>query len=295
MKLIHIKGDTYYFDSPVCVGVYFLNKENAIIFDSGSDKDHGRKILKYFQEKDITLKAIINTHSHADHCGGNKYLQERTGCGIYATSFEGSIINNPELEPIYLYSSNPINELKSKFLMAQQSIITNAINYGTNVILDNRFEIIDLSGHSPGMIGIKTDDDVTFVADSLFEDVIIEKYKILYCMDVSKTFTTLNRLNEIKSDYFVLSHGGVKKDITNLIKSNFDYYNRINNIILGYLDEDSMTKEEILSRFLNEFNLKVNIGQYFLNSSALSSHLAYLSNKKLIVFEIKENKLYWKK
>ncbi len=145
------------------------------------------------------------------------------------------------------------------------------------------------------MIGIKTDDDVTFVADSLFEDVIIEKYKILYCMDVSKTFTTLNRLNEIKSDYFVLSHGGVKKDITNLIKSNFDYYNRINNIILGYLDEDSMTKEEILSRFLNEFNLKVNIGQYFLNSSALSSHLAYLSNKKLIVFEIKENKLYWKK
>lgn len=60
-------------------------------------------------------------HSHADHIGGNQYLQKRTGCRIYAPGIECSFTRHPILEPISLYGGYPPKDLKHKFLMAQES------------------------------------------------------------------------------------------------------------------------------------------------------------------------------
>ena len=43
-----------------------------------------RKILKIMDEQGWTVKGIITTHSNADHIGGNKIIQERSNCNIYA-------------------------------------------------------------------------------------------------------------------------------------------------------------------------------------------------------------------
>jgi len=293
MELVHIQGNTYYFKGPVCVGVYFLDKNNVIIFDSGSDKDYGRKILKYFISNNINIRGIINTHSHADHCGGNNFIQKRTNCLIYASDIEESIINTPEIEPLYLFSSTPIRELRNKFLLAEKSYVSKKIDVGFNNLFGEEFEIIDLSGHSLGMIGIRTKDNVTFVADSIFEESIINKYKILYCMDLEKTYKTLENLKSLRSKYYVLSHGGVKTNISKLIKINIDSFENIKNNILRCLIDKPMTREELLREIHDRYNLNINIGQYFLNSSALSAHLAYLSNKGIIKYKINENFLKW--
>ena len=64
------------------------------------------------------MKAIFNTHSHADHIGGNRYLQFQTGCSLYASGIECAFTRELLLEPAFLYGGNPPRDLRHKFPMA---------------------------------------------------------------------------------------------------------------------------------------------------------------------------------
>ena len=83
-ELIQISEHDYYIQSPAKIGLVKLNDTEVCLIDSGNDKDAGRKVRKILDEHEWTLKAVYNTHSNADHIGGNKYLQGQTGCKIYA-------------------------------------------------------------------------------------------------------------------------------------------------------------------------------------------------------------------
>ena len=56
--------------------------EDAIVIDPGEAKP----VLDYLEEQSLKLKAILNTHHHDDHTGGNKELLEQTGCRLIAPS-----------------------------------------------------------------------------------------------------------------------------------------------------------------------------------------------------------------
>ena len=74
-ELVQAKGDSYYIQSPAKIGVFRLNETAVCLIDSGNDKDAGRKVRQILERNHWTLAAIYNTHSNADHIGGNKYLQ----------------------------------------------------------------------------------------------------------------------------------------------------------------------------------------------------------------------------
>ena len=87
-ELIQAKGSSYYIESPAKVGLVRLNDTEVCLIDSGSDKDAGRKVRQHLDANGWKLAAIYNTHSNADHIGGNQYLQKQTGCPIYAPGME---------------------------------------------------------------------------------------------------------------------------------------------------------------------------------------------------------------
>ena len=74
-ELVQVAENTYYINSPSKVGIYRVNDGDVWLIDSGNDKDAGRKIQKIFDAQGWTLTAITNTHSNADHDGGNTLLQ----------------------------------------------------------------------------------------------------------------------------------------------------------------------------------------------------------------------------
>ena len=84
MELIQVGEKTYYIKNPTNIGIYKINDNDVYIIDSGNDKDAGKKILKIVEEQGWSIKGIISTHSNADHIGGNKVIQDRTGCKILA-------------------------------------------------------------------------------------------------------------------------------------------------------------------------------------------------------------------
>ncbi len=119
-ELIQVGENSYYVQSPAKIGIVKLNDTDVCLIDSGSDKDAGRKIRQILEAGNWKLTAIYNTHSHADHIGGNKYLQNQTGCKIYAPGIDCDFTNHPLLEPSFLYGGFPPKDLRHKFLMAQE-------------------------------------------------------------------------------------------------------------------------------------------------------------------------------
>lgn len=120
-ELIQISGKSYYIQSPAKIGLVRLEGEEVCLIDSGNDKEAGRRVKRLLTEMGWHLSAIYNTHSNADHIGGNKYLQGQTGCKIYAPGIDCAFTRHPVLEPAFLYGGYPGRDLRHKFLMAQES------------------------------------------------------------------------------------------------------------------------------------------------------------------------------
>lgn len=60
------------------LGYVLISADRAIAVDPGADG----YILNLLRQKNLELKAIVNTHGHSDHTGGNVALQRATGAGI---------------------------------------------------------------------------------------------------------------------------------------------------------------------------------------------------------------------
>lgn len=287
MELIQVGEKTYYIKNPTNIGIYKIDDENIYIIDSGNDKDAGKKILKIVEENGWKIKGIINTHSNADHIGGNKLLQDKTGCTIYAKNVEKSFTEYPILEPSFLYGGYPFKDLKNKFLYAKES---NVKNIEGN--LPEGLEEIKLSGHFFDMIGIKTSDNVYFLADSLFSEETIKKYHLFYIYDVKEFLNTLENLKNLKGDLYIPSHCEASKDIISLIDINKNKVYEILSKILN-ICKTPKTFEEILKEIFYFYNLTMNVNQYVLIGSSVKSYLSYLCDENKISYEFKDNKMLW--
>ena len=179
-ELISVGPRTWYMDCPTRVGVYEHSPGRVCCIDSGSDGGAAKRLLRHLEERGWTLTAIFNTHSHADHVGGNSLLQARTGVPAYAWGVEAPFVRDPVLEPMVLFGAHPYREIRNKFLEAKPSDCRAL----TEDVLPPGLTFADLHGHAAGMVGYRTDDDVWFVADAVLSEEALEKYHVSYLYDV---------------------------------------------------------------------------------------------------------------
>lgn len=289
MELVQVGEKTYYIKNPTNIGIYKISENEVYLIDSGNDKEAGRKILKIMNEQGWNVKDIICTHSNADHIGGNKIIQDRTNCDILAHCIEKNFTENPILEPSFLYGGFPFKDLRHKFLLAKESKVEELENH-----LPEGLEFFPLKGHFFDMVGIKTSDEVYFLADSLFSETTITKYHLFFIYDVREFLNTLDHLETLKGSCFIASHCEATKDISDLIALNRNKVHEILDKIYEFC-ENEMTFEEILQAIFQAYQLTMDANQYVLIGSTIKSYLAYLYDEDKITYEFKENKMVWRK
>ena len=289
-ELIRVSENCYYIDCPSKIGIVKISDTEVCLIDSGNNKDAGKKIRKILDANGWTLKMILNTHSHGDHIGGNKYLQDQTGCKIYAPTIECDFTNHTILEPAYLFGAYPPKELRNRFLVAEES---NA-EYLTTDVLPDGIEIIPLPGHFFDMVGFKTKDDVIYIADCLSSEQTLDKYKIGVIYDVKSYLETLESIKNMKAKCFIPSHAEATEDISYLAQYNI---NKVNDVISKILNlcKEPIIFEVLLQKLFNAYNLQMSLDQYALVGSTIKSYLVYLKEQGKIKATIENNQLLWQK
>ena len=289
-ELIPVTENSYYVQSPAKIGLVKLGGAEVCLIDSGNDKDAGRKVRQILDAQGWKLTAIYNTHSNADHIGGNKYLQGQTGCRIYAPGIEQAFTQYPVLEPSFLYGGCPCKDLRHKFLMAQGS----GAEPLTPGVLPEGFEIIPLPGHFFDMVGYRTPDGVVYLADCLSSRETLDKYQIGFIYDVAAYLDTLERVKTLTARMFVPAHAPAAEEIADLAQYNIDKVWEIAGRILELCGEP-LCFETILQRLFAAYQLTMDFQQYVLVGSTVRSYLSWLKDTGKLGAAFEDNLLLWQR
>lgn len=289
-ELNHIIGNSYYIQSPSKTGLVKLNDTDVCLIDSGNDKDAGRKVRQLLDANGWHLTAIYNTHSNADHIGGNRYLQGQTKCKIYAQGIECDITRHPVLEPAFLYGGFPPKDLRHKFLMAQESDAKEL----TPGVLPEGFALLQLPGHFFHMVGFRSPDDVVYLADCLSSRETLDKYQIGFVYDVAAYLDTLEKVKTMQAAAFVPAHAEVTEDIAPLAQYNIDKVLEIADHMVE-LCAEPVIFEELLKKLFDDYGLTLTFEQYVLVGSTVKSYLAWLKDTGRLTALFEDNRLLWRR
>ncbi len=288
-ELVKLTEKCYYIECPAKIGIYKADGSDVYLIDSGSDKDTAKKVKKVLDANGWELKAIFNTHSHADHIGGNKYLQSQTGCKIYANGIECDFTNHPVLEGAFLYGGMPFSELSHKFILAQDSVALPICDE----VLPKGLSMISLEGHSFDMVGFLSDDGIAFIADCLSSKATIDKYGIGFIYDIEKYIETLNNIKTMKADIFVPSHAEPTDNICELAEYNIDKVQEIANKIVEFCNEP-ICFDVLLKMLFDFYKMTMTHQQYVLVGSTVRSYISWLKKLGRLDMEFKENTMLLK-
>jgi len=137
MKIHCIYGRNY--DS----NIYVITGENPTIIDCGTGL-HNEEVVRDINKivDPTSIKQIILTHEHFDHCGGVKKLRDLTSGNAKILSYDNAADKIERGESIF---ARLIGGVMPKMPVDVRLIDGNTINIG-----DETFEVIYTPGHTPG-------------------------------------------------------------------------------------------------------------------------------------------------
>lgn len=289
-ELVQVDSSTYYINAPVRVGIVKYSDNECCLIDSGSEAFTAKRVIRHTEKLKLKITKIFLTHSHADHTGGASFIQEKTGCNVYANASEAASARYPRINTDYMAGAKTFHDLKVLPFYAQ-SVNCKQISEGD---LPPCLKMIDLSGHSPDQTGYLTSSGVFFVADSVVSEATIEKYGITALYDIKKSLNTLEKLAVFKASLFVPSHAEPCEDIKPLVIANKKMIENICDIILDFI-ESPVSTEEIIKHLFDRFNTELTLGNLSSTGCTIKSYLTYLYEADKIVWKNEDNRILWEK
>lgn len=120
--------------------VWLPGHTDAVVIDPGLEPD---AILAFLDERDLNVAAILNTHGHGDHIGGNEAMKRRfPAAPLLIGVNEAPLLTDPHLNMSAPFGV-PIVSPPADRLVAEGDIVEFA---GLTL------EVREIPGHSPGHV-----------------------------------------------------------------------------------------------------------------------------------------------
>ena len=131
--------------SPVQENTYVIynEKNECAVIDPGCYfQEEKEKLQSFIKQNHLIPKMLLNTHCHLDHVFGNKFIAETYGLILHLHKKEEAM---SQMAPASgLMFNLPFDNYQGEFIFLQE---------GDSIFLgDDKLEIIETPGHSPGSI-----------------------------------------------------------------------------------------------------------------------------------------------
>lgn len=123
------------------------------------DPADGKAISKYLDERELTVKYIVNTHGHFDHISGNKFLKEKYNPLICIGAEDAEYLTSPALNMSEFVGISYVSP-KSDIVLKNNDHLE---------LGENRFFVKETPGHTPGSITLITG-NFFFSGDLIFTE-----------------------------------------------------------------------------------------------------------------------------
>lgn len=287
MELKQIGSKTFCIEHDTNIGIHFTDDGRMYLIDTGSKGD-GEKIDEILSREGWVPSCIVNTHTHIDHIGGNEFLMRKYGIPAYCTDYDMAFAHYSELEAAYMNGGYPAEKLRTIF--AHPGMI------GFRSLEKETPDGIDwtyLPGHSFGMIGIRTSDDIWFLGDSYLSRSFLKQYTFGFIYNVEAYIDTLKKLKEFKGALFVPSHGIIETDIVPTLEQNLRSVTEMCGMICETCRE-YRGQDEILQQMYERLRMHARPAQHALLSSTVKSYLTYLQDRNKLECRFVDNIMKWR-
>jgi glyoxylase-like metal-dependent hydrolase (beta-lactamase superfamily II) len=280
----------------VNIGVLVNDDEQIVLVDTGLNESSAKKAIKVVREElGGEIVAVLTTHAHADHFGGNAALVKRTGATVHAPRFDEAFLRYPLLQPASLFGgADPLDTLRGNFLLADPSPVDAIIEPGAHQIAGIRLEAVPLFGHSPGQLGYLAG-DVFFCADVVLPENVLDKYRIPYLFSLTEHLAALERARGIPHRVAVAGHGPVLEggQLEAAADRNAALAHRVAEVILD-LTTTPRTAEAILEGILRRFDAPVvDAPSFYLLQPTVFAYLGHLNRVGAMTHEVRDGQSLW--
>ncbi len=282
---------------PAAVNTFIIRAEDdrSILVDTGQDKDYARRLLKASRELGLEPAAIINTHAHSDHFGGNSWLHKRLpDARILAPAGAATVIREPALQPLGLFhGAQPLPELLQKWTHGQPSEVHGELNEGRLSLLGVELELIDAPGHAREQLAVIAG-DVLIAADGLFGADLLEKYPLPFSHDPGQQQESVRRLAALPVRLAAPGHGS-PAPVSELARLNLAAIERVTAALLEALDTPAELGT-ILKRLADALDIHMTDPvRYLLNFSTVAAWLGWLRTEQVVECTVEGNSMLWRR
>ncbi len=294
LQLQHLADNVYYLPGPSNVGLIVGQRQQALLIDTGVGQRSGRRLLRIIQEQGLHLAAILNTHCHGDHVGGNAYLVERTGAQVYAPVHDAVVLQYPVWGTMCMFGgAEPIAEMAAPRFNPQPCAVDVTVTEGSIEIAGIAVRIVPLPGHTGSHTGYIAN-EVFFTGDILAGREELGNAAFSYAYSITKRLQSLESLRKYTCKYYVLGHGRAESNVRDLIECNIAQIHDTLDFIRAYLDRGCAEASDLLAALCVHHHIEIrNLRQYFLYYPTLHSFLSHLINCGEVEYQIRDHRLLW--
>ena len=227
--------------------IWFWEKDKSVVV---IDPSVHEPVIKYIDENNFDLKAILQTHHHSDHIGGTKYLIERW----------------PNVKVIASYKEK--KRIPFQNISVEDGEILN--------ILGEEVKIIEVLGHTSSHIAffLNSKNPVLFIGDTLFSGGCGRIFEGTF----QQMYSSLERIKSLPRNTLIYcAHEYTKANLLwalNLKPKDQDIKNKLLQV------EEKLSLNELTIPFLLDEEMKINL---FLRAKNLEEFTFLRANKDLWV------------